>query len=489
MLLQKSSFGGKFIPPKFKLIFSRTRKLGKERIITKPIMTARKSATRVFPLHVTSFEHYMFVDDRDRYPMSFIVQLEFSGDINRELFEESILQALQRHPLLQATIGPAKQGKDCWVSAPNKTPVIDWGKLNEPIEFENGERIDLREEIGVRFFIRHDEHQAIVTTQFHHSTCDGIGSYQFLGDVLFEYAIRTGDAHLQPPEELEPKKLRGRGKASYDMNNFRLPNGKYQRTWDEALRLLVRNNIVLRSPERKPAEFRCPFPGIESYTFDKQQFKSLRLAAQGQGQIVNDLLVEKLFQTLHDWHDKLPGRPWRRHVAIMMPMNLRESEDQALSACNVVAHAFVRRKRSDLNDIATFRKRLSNELLQLKHHRKEIRFMHMLAGGHYFYPKTLKASLDWKRNLATAILSNTGDPTKQFYAQLPREGSVVRCGNLKLEDISGVPPIRPGTSTTVSIFTYRRELKICLRCDPNKFSEAETRQLLDLYVHNIEQII
>ena len=431
----------------------------------------------------------MFVDDRDKYPMSFIVQLELSGEIDRAAFEEAIFQSLERHPLLQATIGPAKQGKDCWLEAKNKTPVIDWGELNEPIEFPNGERINLREEIGLRMFIRHDEHRAIVTSQFHHSTCDGIGSYQFLGDVLFEYAIRTGASHLEPPAELEPKKLRGRGKLSYDMNNFRLPNGKYQRTWDEALTLLARTNVVLRAPERKPAGFRCPFPGIQSYTFDKKQFKTLRLAAQDQGQVVNDLLVEKLFQTLHDWHGKLPGVPWRRHVAIMMPMNLREAGDDELSACNVVAHAFMRKKRNEFDDISTFRKRLSNELLQLKHHRKEIRFMHMLAGGHYFYPRILKMSLDLKRNLATAILSNTGDPTKQFYSQFPREGGVVCCGNLKLEDVSGVPPIRPGTSTTVSIFTYRRELKICLRCDPNKFSEADARQLLDLYVQNIQQVI
>ena len=87
--------------------------------------------------------------------------------------------------------------------------------------------------------------------------------------------------------------------------------------------------------------------------------------------------------------------------------------------------------------------------------------------------------------MTTAILSNTGDPTKQFYAQLPKEGQVLRCGNLLLEDVAGVPPLRPGTSVTISIFTYRRELKICMRCDPNQFSEQDTQQLLDTYIDKI----
>ena len=91
----------------------------------------------------------MFADDRDRYPMSFVVQLELSGKIDRAVFEDSVLKALDRHPLLQALIAPAKQGKDCWVAAPDVLPVIDWGPLNAPIEFRDSERINLRDEVGL----------------------------------------------------------------------------------------------------------------------------------------------------------------------------------------------------------------------------------------------------------------------------------------------------------------------------------------------------
>ena len=142
-----------------------------------------------------------------------------------------------------------------------------------------------------------------------------------------------------------------------------------------------------------------------------------------------------------------------------------------------------------MNEPDQFRTDLGNEVLRIKHERKQIRFMHMIAGGRAFYPKTMQFSLDIKRSLATAILSNTGDPTRQFYSQLPRVGGVVQCGNLQLDDVSGVPPMRPGTSATISIFSYKRELKICLRCDPNQFEESDSQKFLDMYVANLQREI
>ena len=469
-------------PTEFAISFRLAKLTMKDHDIATVTNPPRKK-TKVFPLHTTSFEHYMLTDDRRDYPMSFVVQLELSGALDRESFEQSVSAAVERHPLLTAIIGPGKGGKDCWIAASNPQPHLDFGGIDDPIGFPGGlEYINIRSEVGLRIFVRYDNENAIVTTQFHHVACDGIGSYHFLGDLLFEYAKRTCDTDLGEPIDLPPNRLRARGKASYDMNQFRLANGKYQRTWDEALTHLVRSNVVLKTGKKLAVR---PFPGIQSHTFDRSQYKQLRLAAQSNGQIINDMLVENLFKTLHGWNRERGSFLKRKHVSIMMPMNLREASDNDISACNIVAHAFIRRSWKQMQDKTTFRQQLASELLNVKTNRHKVRFMHMMAGGHYFYPRLLKISLDWKRNLATAILSNTGDPTKQFHAELPREAGAIRCGNLLLEDISGVPPLRPGTNATVSIFTYRRNLKICLRCDPNQFNVDQTKSLLDMYIENI----
>ena len=440
---------------------------------------------RLFPLHMTSFEHYMFVDDRAAHPMTFVVQLQMSGQLDREAFTNAVETALTRHPLLAAVIGPGKGGKDCWIKAPNLEPVLDWGKPNDPIEFPNGEFIDLRKETGLRIFVRHDNEDAIITAQFHHATCDGIGSYQYLGDLLYEYAVNTG-ADLPTPADLPYKRLKDRGRISYDMNNFRTPDGKLMKTWDESLRFMKMSNVALKPEKKKKSGYRASFPSIESFEFDKNHYKELRHAAQAKGQIINDMLLEKLFITLSQWESKSSWISQRRHVCVMMPMNLREATDNDISACNAVSQAFVRYPRKALQDEKTFRSELGHEVLKLKHERAKIPFMHMMAGGHYFYPKTLKFCLDFKKCLATAILSNTGDPTKQFLTNFPKEGGLLRCGNLLLTDVGGVPPMRPGTNATISIFTYKRQLKICVRCDPNQFSKEDTQQLLQMYVDNIQ---
>ena len=440
---------------------------------------------RLFPLHMTSFEHYMFVDDRPDHPMTFVVQLQMSGQLDREKFSKAVEVSLTRHPLLTAVIGPGKGGKDCWIKAPNPNPVLDWGQPDDPIQFPNGEFIDLRKEIGLRIFVRHDDDNALITAQFHHATCDGIGSYQYLGDLLYEYAIRTGATDLPTPEELPYKRLKTRGQISYNMNNFRTPDGKLMKTWDEALKFMKMANVALKPEKKKKSGYRATFPCIESFEFDKGQYKDLRHAAQEKGQIINDMLLEKLFQTLSQWESKSSWFSQRRHVCVMMPMNLREPTDNDISACNAVSQSFVRYPRKALKDDKAFRSALGNEVLKLKHERDRIPFMHMMAGGHYFYPKTLKFCLDFKKCLATAILSNTGDPTKQFLTNFPKEGGQLRCGNLLLTDVAGVPPMRPGTNATISIFTYKRLLKICVRCDPNQFSKEDTRQLLEMYVDNI----
>ena len=449
-----------------------------------PDITPSKKKPRLFPLHMTSFEHYMFVDDRSAHPMTFVVQLHMSGQLDREAFSDAVEASLTRHPLLNAIIGPGKGGKDCWIKAKDLKPFLDWGALDDPVQFPDSEFIDLRAETGLRIFVRHDNDSAVITAQFHHATCDGIGSYQYLGDLLYEYAIRTG-ADLPPQADLPYKRLKDRGRISYDMNNFRTPDGKIMKMWDEALRFMKMSNVALKPEKKKKSGYRAAFPCIESFEFDKAQYKALRHSAQEKGQIINDLLLEKLFLTLSQWESKASWFSQRRHVCVMMPMNLREPTDNDISACNAVSQSFVRYHRRDLKDSKAFRSALGNEVLKLKHDRARIPFMHMMAGGHYFYPKTLKFCLDFKKCLATAILSNTGDPTKQFLTSFPKEGGQLRCGNLLLTDVGGVPPMRPGTNATISIFTYKRLLKICVRCDPNQFSQEDTRALLEMYVDNI----
>ena len=59
-----------------------------------------------------------------------------------------------------------------------------------------------------------------------------------------------------------------------------------------------------------------------------------------------------------------------------------------------------------------------------------------------YAPAVLQILARRRSCIATTCLSNIGDPSKRFTADLPREEGRIVAGNLTLEDIRGVPPIR-----------------------------------------------
>ncbi len=439
---------------------------------------------RIFPLHLSPFEHYMFLDDSPEYPMTFVEQYAFSGAIDREAFERAYQEALDRHPLLSAVIRPAKANRDCWVAGQSR-PAIDWGGLDDALTLPRGEFINLREEPGLRVWFRHDDRRAVMTLQFHHATADGIGSYQFLGDLLQGYARRTGGSDVPDLVPLDPKSLRDRNRSGFEplMTNDQMEYG-YRELWE-----FMKRRIAPVAPPRDSAGRRpsAGFPGIRSYSFDKDAYKQLRLGCQREGLTVNDALVAELFLTLRDWNRANSRAILPRGLCIMVPMDLRRPDEPVRTACNCVTYALLRRTHKELQDASGVADFVRQEMTRLKTERYFTGFAKLMVMARW-NPPMARLVLRSPKCFASAIVSNTGDPTKSFYAPLPRVGGRVQCGNLILESVSGVPPLRKNSRVTISIFTYLRELKICMRCSPHHFSEQGTQQLLDAFVARLQAL-
>jgi len=427
----------------------------------------------------------MLWDDRPQYPMTFVVQFHFSGAVNRQFMELAFDEAAERHPLVNAIIKPAKQDRDCWVKSRDAELRIDWGGIDDPIDLPDGEAIDVRSESGVRIWIRHNDERAVLTVQFHHCVCDGIGSYQFLGDVMWSYS-RYCEGHQGWSEagqgQWDVANLRDRGRALYNPEYYRTDNGKFGIEWGEVSRLALKPIAKLKPLRGAGPPEQYPFPGICSTTFSRSEYRRIRLAAQERGQTANDFLLEKLFVALREWNRR-QGKHGGSYC-VLLPMDVREAEANVIPATNILTYAFLRRSRRVLRREESLVTSLRQEMAMLKRDRHRSRFANVIAGAERF-PTRLRNFLFGDRCLATAILSNTGDPTRRFHVDLPRENGAIRCGNLLLEDIAGVPPMRVKTRASVSIFTYRRVLKICLRCDPHLFSQEHTEQVLQLYVDTI----
>lgn len=455
----------------------------------------QRAKTRLFPLHLAPIDHFFCQDDRPDYPMAFTCHLAFSGEIQRDAFEPALVEALSRHPLLQALIKPAKANKPCWVSANGKLPVVHWGQIGESFEFSSTESIDLAREVGLRIWVRTNSDESEVLFQFHHACTDGTGAYRFIGDLLAEYGLRTAlELKDRPVVELCDQELlkNRRSKMAGVVADVGWFLGT-KRAVGHAFSVFRRRIAPLaRNSESDYDSFfqnsSHSYPGIELRAFNKAQYKSLRDHAGQNNAMLNDLLVSEMFLTIRDWNHRNGDRR-RRWLRIMMPTDLREKQDITMPAANMTAYSFITRSTSDCESPSDLLKSVRNETLRIKHEKSGKRFVDavMLAQNHV--PAIVPFLLNRNRCLATVILSNVGDPSRRFLARFPRSGGKLRAGNLLLESISGVPPLRPLSRATVSIVTYGRELVVNIRCDPKSMSPADARAFVDLYAGRLEQHI
>jgi hypothetical protein len=432
---------------------------------------------RILPLHLNAADLLWLAQDLPGYPSTFVVQLEFTGQIDRPSWEASVDEALDRHPLLRANIRPGKRDLPCWQAAPSQLPPIDWSAEGAPTICPAGEAIDLTHETGLRMWIRLGIERARVLLQFHHAACDGTGAYRFIGDLLATYAARSDDS--EQPSTLAPVKfelLRSRNERLLGVR----PVG-----WRGGLSLAGRLFFRRPSPLAAPAEDRNEddFPGFLSRSLDREIAQRLRRVAVDRGGTLNDLLLRDLFLAMHEWNSRLETRNHKR-LGIMMPTDMRESDDCEMPATNLTSYTFLSRKPHGWGSPKELLTSIQAETSRIKSQRLGTKFMSAVNWTSR-RGKLLPYLASSNICLATAVLSNAGDPSRRFTAKFRRDAGRVVCGNLVLESITGVPPLRPKTRATFSISQYTRRLTVSLRCDPSCFAMKDTARLLNLYIERL----
>jgi hypothetical protein len=437
----------------------------------------------LFPLYLTPLERYYCADDRPSHPMTFYSVYDFLGVVDRAAFEGAVLDALRRHPLLSAYVRPAKQGRLCWVAGKPSDRIVDWGDLSEPITPRGGERIDLANEIGVRVWVRQGPDRATATFQYHHAATDGIGALRFASDVMAFYGQRVpNDAEPPRLDELETERLRDRVHVQVEYWRTKRFMASTARALGVLGKLLRRRPAPLSSPHSDP-KTSTSFPGIHSATIPREEYEAIRASALASGAVLNDLLIAALFRTLHEWTQAAGDRSARRPLRIMMPVDLRDGESLCLPAVCLASYSFIQREQSECRDPAQLLQDVATKTAEIKNQRSGVKFSDAVAAA--LTSRVLGLVVGAPICLASAVFSNIGDPTRRFSARLPRRDGRLVVGNLLLDDITGVPPLRPHTRATFFSCTYRRRLSVSVRCDRAYLSDQDAARLLEIYVRHL----
>lgn len=441
---------------------------------------------RVFPLSLAPLEILMLVDDRPNYPMTFFGELCFSGTMSRSALEAALQQAMARHPLLDAQI-EVHSRRYQWVAA-EKLPSLSFESgCQLPADgdacYPRPERLlDLRHGPGLRLWVRTGADSSRMLLEFHHACCDGQGAMRFIGDLLALYAMHVSPEAAVGLGRLDPELLLER--AVFQPRPEQRASGR--RRW--LLRLQEAAAFHLRRPRPLVASHRVSstlvnneYPGTQSHYFDPETSAAIQQAARRHGASLNDVALALLYRVLASWQAAATPGGRAGNLKILVPSDLRERRDAQMPASNRMSLYFMLRRQEQCRSLDELLAGIRRETQYLRQSRLGLDLLGALARVSK-RPALLRLATKLARCQATAVLTNMSDPTRGFRHWFPRDAGRLVIGDVRLERITGSPPLRPGTRAGFGIGIYAGRIVLNLKCDPWLFTAAETRGLLDRYV-------
>lgn len=454
----------------------------------------------LFPLPLTAFERFMLADESSDFPMVFYLQVRLAGVVDRDVMRLAVDDALSRHPLLCCTVQKTWRGGH-WVWAGDQVTEPDWDRDRWMGQEPWRQPIDLSNAIGLRVWGEQHADHAIITMQFHHACCDGIGAAQFLEDVAIAYARHHA---VSVGQETDLPEMR-----SVDLELLKTRNDSNgRRVADLPGSIFYRAYIILKYTLRYLCQKKLPFIsrfsgenadrqtglGLVSLKLTRAETRGLRSVAKQSNASLNDLLVRELMLLSHRWNRRSAkpklSLPSLRipTMCVLVPTSLRGPLDHELPACNVVSYVFMARS-------VRLMEQPEKLLCSI---RDEMQLVHQFQAGWLFIqaiqslqrlPGMFRLIMRGTRDtcMSTTVLSHMGNMLNGISSRLPREGKTIKMGNLLVEDVCGIPPIRQGTAVAFSTIMANGTLSVSIRCCAGRFSASDVQDVLNAFVQQLRQ--
>jgi hypothetical protein len=438
---------------------------------------------------LTTMEEFLYWEDRPAYPWSCFIYLQFSGVLDRPTFEVAVRIVMARHPLFAAKVEKDERGRLRWSAVENPELQIIWEYAPTGGKLHPAARLDISREIGIRFHVRTDASKSDLTIQFHHSCCDGAGIFLFIKELLIAYAAAFDSTPTQAKfSALDPGKLAGRGRFGLTpMKLLRmLPN--------QLVGILGARQFLMRKPvpviPHRAGSNDGPlpetYPATVRHLFDRETTAGLRRAAMRLGVSSNDILARDLFLALAEWRSRQNVPDDDNWLRMMIPMNLRTTDDRLLPAANVVSSVFLDRRKPDFANPGLLLQSIHEEMDLIKRLQLGLTFIFSTAICSRFLGGLEKQARADKCTIS-CIFTNLG--TLLAHLPLPRREDSIVVGNVTLDRVDIVAPLRPYSCVTVAVGLYARKLSITLHYDPRPLTEEQANDLLKIFVERIQASI
>ena len=441
------------------------------------------------PLPLVPFEHYLLTDDRPDYPMTIFVKLHFTGVLDRPSFERALADTVARQPLLRAFIRESRPGRWEWIDQSNSQAFLSWNRLGVAWDFPQGRQLDLRREIGIRVWIRHDDERSEMLLQVHHACCDGLGVMQILEDFMLAYDGQRRPGVVVNFREQDNGLVARRGKFGLSPLRLLLRLPQELLGLIGALEFMAHRPLPVAIPAAPSGANKLShdeFPASVSHRFGPEEIRVLRNVAKTHEATLNDVLIRDLFLALGDWTDEHEPANRGQVLRIMVPVNLRSDEDKRAPAANIMSMVNLDRRPSKFGTPRSLLRGLSWEMWAIRKFRLGLTLIH-LARLLRKVRGNLAALLPDTRCLATCVLSNLGRIPSG--AALPRTKGRNLVGDVVLENIEGLAPLRPFTRVAFVVLFYGGHMSLTMTYDPGQLAPDDARQLLSTLVSRIDRTL
>jgi hypothetical protein len=310
-----------------------------------------------------------------------------------------------------------------------------------------------------------------------------------LRELLVAYALAYGGAPNRAKlAALDPGKLAGRGRFGLTLRKL------IRMVPSQLVGLRGARQFLMRQPAPIIPHRACHddsplpknYPAILHHLFDQEATAGVRKAAMHQGVTSNDLLARDLFLALFEWRLRQNIEDDGSWLRMMIPMNLRSTDDRLMPAANMVSSVFLDRRGPDLVDADRLLSGIHEEMDLIKRLRLGFTFIFSTAICRRFLGG-LEKQVRADKCTISCIFTNIGTPLA--HVPLPRRNDCIVAGNATLEDVDFVAPLRPYSCATVVVALYARKLVVTLHYDPRPLTEQQANDLLETYVRRIHASI
>jgi len=170
-----------------------------------------------------------------------------------------------------------------------------------------------------------------------------------------------------------------------------------------------------------------------------------------------------------------------------MPVNLRSEGHRRLPAANILSYGFVHSRPGEWSDPQSLLGSISGQTRAIVGQGWPQVFLTGLEISQQV-PGLLPLILSLSRSLATLVFSNLGDVVRRMRFRPPLVDGKLTAGNVTMERITLVPPVRPGTRLAMAAATYNGTLSLSTQGCPRTFGLEGAEMFQTLFVGRLTRL-